>query len=451
MLCILFHTYALAIDCKSNLNGAEKYICTDGDLIAIDNELNGVYKLAQSYVIDKKKLKLSQKEWLKTRDECLLQKTDAYPDQCFLNAYKARMQSLKVAIFNSERKLSRNQIDYRDCQFLADISDKNAMDTLKVIQPESRWQEVNKNALIRPISEFELEKLKKYFYGGPYNEFEIFIDKNNPSVRFANFSTGGSCPTEQVFNVDSLIKTEGKDEGWIKVEDPQDEFRWIAGWGTADSTIRFNNQHFVVTESIWGSNNLQMVSQINNQGKIMPICAIKEKSAEFVIVKSEDREVCDSILKKETKPIDWQEVDTAFLNYKLNQNAHKIEVSNIDINNDGKKELIGLFTYESGGGCGSTSQWFRHLDDELSEAIKGDIEDTFSKLDRIYIRHDVKNQVFKINNQYYMLITDTEHNGKFSNNFFQVLKLEGKNQKKVCEFERKRHSEVSKIFVPAKQ
>jgi uncharacterized protein len=92
MLCLVLIPSArvATFDCDKASTFAEKAICSDSRLTAMDDELGALYKAALASSPDKTALKAEQKAWLAARDSC-------QDDACIMQAYAERIAALKGA------------------------------------------------------------------------------------------------------------------------------------------------------------------------------------------------------------------------------------------------------------------------------------------------------------------------------------------------------------------
>jgi len=92
---------AAGFDCTKASTKVEKLICADSDLSILDSALSGYYWLA---LLTNKKLKSTQKDWLKERNKCL-------DKACLQNSYSERIITLKKSIKAGieEMKLAENK------------------------------------------------------------------------------------------------------------------------------------------------------------------------------------------------------------------------------------------------------------------------------------------------------------------------------------------------------
>jgi len=79
--------FKASFDCSKAGTVPEKVICSNAELANLDVQLAGAYKTALSAC--KNDVKLSQRDWLKTRDSC------SSNIQCLKNSYKSRTETLQ--------------------------------------------------------------------------------------------------------------------------------------------------------------------------------------------------------------------------------------------------------------------------------------------------------------------------------------------------------------------
>jgi uncharacterized protein YecT (DUF1311 family) len=99
---IAFECYAASFDCNKAASPAEKMICGDSALSALDDELNTAYKSALNAASNKQALKDAQRKWIKDdRNRC----KDV---QCLADVYTKRISELKAYTPNDKKSLSYN-------------------------------------------------------------------------------------------------------------------------------------------------------------------------------------------------------------------------------------------------------------------------------------------------------------------------------------------------------
>lgn len=83
---------AAGFDCRQIRTVAEKIICENARLSALDEELNALYRVVRhADDVDQGALKTAQLEWLKLRDRC-------EDEECLARTYGARIRDLKERI-----------------------------------------------------------------------------------------------------------------------------------------------------------------------------------------------------------------------------------------------------------------------------------------------------------------------------------------------------------------
>jgi uncharacterized protein len=90
LLCLVLVPAARAatFDCNKASSFAEKVVCSDSRITAMDDELGGLYKEAFASSPNKDALKTEQKAWLASRDRC-------QDSNCIMKAYSDRIAALK--------------------------------------------------------------------------------------------------------------------------------------------------------------------------------------------------------------------------------------------------------------------------------------------------------------------------------------------------------------------
>jgi uncharacterized protein len=90
LLCLALMPSARAatFDCKKASTFAEKVLCSDSQLSAMDDELGRLYKGALAGTPNNETLKSDQKAWLSLRDQCR-------DSDCIKKAYADRISALK--------------------------------------------------------------------------------------------------------------------------------------------------------------------------------------------------------------------------------------------------------------------------------------------------------------------------------------------------------------------
>lgn len=82
-----------SFDCAKAISGAEKQVCSDAELAALDRQLAAQYALNGKSTQDMSRLAAEQRGWTKGRDACW---KDDNPRRCVLEAYRTRLVELKI-------------------------------------------------------------------------------------------------------------------------------------------------------------------------------------------------------------------------------------------------------------------------------------------------------------------------------------------------------------------
>jgi len=90
LLCLVLMPSARAatFNCDKASTFAEKVVCSDSRITAMDDELGRLYKAALASSHEKEALKAEQKAWLASRDRC-------QDSNCIMKAYSDRIAALK--------------------------------------------------------------------------------------------------------------------------------------------------------------------------------------------------------------------------------------------------------------------------------------------------------------------------------------------------------------------
>ena len=82
-----------SFDCsKVEKNSTEAIICSSEELMKLDNELAGLYKIVLKHSSNPKLLKAEQRGWIKGRNDCWKAENEK---KCIADEYKFRINQLK--------------------------------------------------------------------------------------------------------------------------------------------------------------------------------------------------------------------------------------------------------------------------------------------------------------------------------------------------------------------
>jgi hypothetical protein len=186
------------------------------------------------------------------------------------------------------------------------------------------------------------------------------VDQRGRTRVFAQLAGGGSCK-----NCD-IVDLEGKELELFPPDKVDDRVR-SAAWGSCDHLLMVGGEPVVVT-GLFGAKpwRAKLVAWIAPDGAKRALCyltlsdRINTKTA-----RAEDAELCQAVTRGQIRAVPWQEsftVDTKEEQLTLKQQGWadyplQYRAAELDLDMDGKKDLIVRFDYASGAGCGSFSQW----------------------------------------------------------------------------------------------
>ncbi len=399
-------------------NRIEWHVCRFPPLIALDSKLNDAYVAAMRAVKHPSYLRDEQREWIQKRNrfctyenyECLI--------TGLMRMYEERIEQLNQATVDAKRNSGKNL-----CIDLIQLADAKRLNTYAI-----------RNTRAPTAKEFtEVSDMGGGQVGAIY---ELQLDRAKPVQRFGVFSTGGTCASTQVFNLQRLTQKDNASTGWVDVYDPNDIIRW-AYWGGGDYPVEYGGQFFMVTADLADENRVNMISSIQSDGAILPICTVEEASFRYV-PGAKSHSVCEEIASDAIRPVSWEASDAplapdrnAFVS-KFGRFADSVATARIDLDGDGVKENIGRFAYSSGAGCGSEQAWGRVLANDSQSVVKGTLDHVISQLGYpfdLYLKAGV----------YYV-------RSSVSRRLDHVVRIRNGKAEKVCELHRKSRSRPKVLF-----
>jgi uncharacterized protein len=430
------------INCDANLTSVEAMICKDNWLQELDGRLNNSFESALKVTPNKPALIYEQREWLKTkRNKCSNR-------DCLNLAYTRRVEVLDLKkllwldIYQVKSQgILESDLSNRDaagiCSSLASLSNEGKLTRLS-IHGQEQW---SSNTDDIPDG-WKLTEVERKTFGSPSIVYRLQLKKSGDSARFGLIQNGGSCGNEQIFNL-SFSPDPWGNNGIEEVDDPDDEIRWthIGGY---EYPIYYKGRHFLITNN-FRDRASTMISWIKPNGKTRPLCLLSNEN-QRIVTSAKNEKFCLSVAKGIVKPLKWENIAAIIPLSTNNPNyreefvtryqiyADEISLLRLDINGDGKSENVGLLTYNSGAGCGSTHQWISVLADDLGKVETNSLNEIFSKLDdssQMYIYQD--------GDRYYIeASTDSSGDG--------VLHIQGNQIEQTCSFKIKNHTKVSRLF-----
>lgn len=400
------------------LNYVEWHVCRFPLLTVLDSKLNDVYLAAMKVAKYPTYLREEQRAWMKERDRLCKVENHECSMAKLMRMYGERTEQLKQAVTEPSTSSGKNL-----CIELIQLADAGKLKSYAV-----------RNS--RAPTEQELADLSGVGEGQLRDIYEIPLDRTTVTEKFGRFSTGGTCASTQVFNIRRLTQRDSPSTGWVDVYDPNDIIRW-AYWGGGDYPIEYQGQFFMVTADLADDNRVNMISSIQQDGTILPICTVEEASFEYAPGAASES-VCKKIARGTIRPISWKQPDIAgnanrdaFV-ARFGLYADSVATARIDLDGDGLVEDVGRFTYSSGAGCGSAKAWGRVLGRDLQSVVKGKLDDVISQLGHPF-------DVYADAGVYYIRSSTSITRD-------QIVRVRNGAAEKVCELHRRSKSRPKVLF-----
>jgi hypothetical protein len=185
---------------------------------------------------------------------------------------------------------------------------------------------------------------------------------------FATIRGGGTCGSCNILDVDADVSTA------YPADDEEQRLRW-ADWGNCDYLLWEQGEAIVVTGSFGhGRSRAVLVSWIAPDGGKRPLCYLKtEREAAAKVVKAEDPGLCNAVLDGKEDSPPWEgPVSISGSSKQSRFSASAGLVAAMDLDLDGKPDLVARLEYDSGAGCGYHHEWLEHVAaDEADPANEG--------------------------------------------------------------------------------
>lgn len=420
-------------------------ICADPSLSGLDLSLDLAESRLRLSRKDAAALAADHRQWRrKTRDVC---KTP----YCLLQVYQARIEAIeaRVRVTDARRAASiekslalqrvneaplTNEEAQRVCRELAALADGKALGDLAVPAMPAG-----------DVSDEEWDRLRTgdapHQYGAA-TSYRLRLTSDPASTRFAQFATGGSCPSLEVFGVQRLLDSNGKDEGIDEVPDPNEQIRW-SYWDGGDYPIFHRNRNFMVTTSLSDPNKLYMVSWIKPDGRVRRLCLLSPKIDRLEVRKAAEPAVCNAIARQTINPIKGSDITQQLpfnslpsrrdeFEARYGEYADSLTLLRVDIDGSGKPKELGLFKYASASGCGSEPQWLRVLSQDHGQSVKGPLNTRLQELG-----NTIEN-IYKVNGRYYIRRTQGIT--------IEATRVQRGGNRQACEFEERTSTSVDQFF-----
>jgi len=328
--------HAATFDCSKSLTQPERLICTDEMLSKADDHLATVYKQALRHSSTPEVLRNQQRNWLtKVRNRC-------DDKACLKIAYNTRIQTLsRIAPWMTNEKAKK--ICTSALAMINDGSIKNRFINFKPASDNERtaWEDRYSQFPTNSLSDVLRLKHNRYEYHLGY------------------VVGGGTCGNCDIVDLttDKLFEIYPHDED-------DEDLRW-AGWGTCDHLLFLMDEPIIVSGRFhFGYSLAALVSWLAPDGAKQVLCSLQQTMKATVnVVHAEDERLCEAVMSEKVKFFPWKDkvsVPESQLRA-LNIRADGSKGAYVDLNLDGKRELVALLDYASGAGCGSYHEWLLAL------------------------------------------------------------------------------------------
>ncbi len=253
--------------------------------------------------------------------------------------------------------------------------------------------------------------------------------------------TPSSCWGLTVGNFDMAIESKGEDFGWVyapatNVDDTVD----LSINGADGDVVKIKDSFFVInTNHQYGRKTLKTASIVRD-GHIVEMCKFStNENPKLVVKKATDQNLCQKVVDGKVRKLVWGQVDDG----RVTRNgdlAYSPRNMTVDINLDGKREIVAWIDESSGGGCGTTSYSLASLSEDESEVLNDALTKALQSAGepenhRLVLGHDDHEiQVISYKNKPYVL-----GNSKLQSVWGNKLKT-------WCEFEYLPQHQVNKAY-----
>jgi uncharacterized protein len=404
-----------SIQCSGKLSKVESMVCGTKELVQLDGSLNAAYSGAARYSRDRGRLKADQVEWLKSiRDKCV-------DRQCLSTAYRSRikiLQDLEVQYAGVAHTPLSVEHAQQVCTDVTIAEGKFGLSALVVpttpLSGDPEWF-------------LTLQKQDSPYDGVPSEVYELRLSPAGAPTRFASYFTGGSCASFNMLNFDALLKgaaPESLTEGFDDSER-----------GTSAAPLVYRGRYFMGT---WEGDNLTGLSWIKPNGTLRALCEFRSETLGRTVSWAAKPSLCAAVARDRIAklPVEYDfppatlaphgSTDPVVLNReeyvrRYGMYADVVAPYEIDIDGDGRMDMVARFEYASSAGCGSAHAWLAALTiDHESRDLSSPLTPLFSQLGFVF-------NVFKYEGQAYVHATDSEGRDV-------VVSFRSRKVERVCEF-----------------
>ena len=348
-------TAAMAIDCRKATTPTDHRICDDARVLSLDQQLSLVFEslVASATPPADAALRTAQRAWLKeSRDRC----GDA---DCLVHAYDTRLEALRRSLDDGVPALAGGRVDESPltraqaahaCGRIVDRINRGQVSSL----PSKPFATNAGNDAPVGMTASEGARLEKSRdLRRSENAYRLRLRNDAPPARFVQFETGGSCASTDVVNVDYLLAHESSsNDDSVVIGDRPDG----TGFGDDQFPVFVDGRNFVVTGSARGTGSVDLVAWVRPDGRTQEICLTERVGEHRVVVQGADDHACQAVAEA-TSSLQGREMPVGTRKTSAGNTPDARRAFDLDLDGDGRPEHVDLFTWSSGGGCGSEGGW----------------------------------------------------------------------------------------------
>jgi uncharacterized protein YecT (DUF1311 family) len=337
-----------SFDCNKAITTAEKIVCADEKLSHLDKQLSQTYKQVLAVSSNVNEVRQSQRNWLiGHRNKC----TDK---ACLEKAYDRRISEIvKGTMTNAKAQAICNTI-------VGAVNDGTIMKRF-----ESFRAATQKEQKILKESQPDLSN----FY---VVSRALKINSKGNVRTIGLIQGGGTCSACYIIDIAA------KETERYPPDDDKERLRW-AGWGECDYFLFVDGEPIIMTGNFgWGESSASLVTWLAPDGAKRALCYLGPSGEiKTNTVHNEDLDLCQAVTAGSVKSLPWPE-PVSVAQEKLYEAGIRADSGKgvvMDIDMDGKKEMIALFDYVSSAGCGSFHQWLLELTSDGQSVAKSQLSD----------------------------------------------------------------------------
>lgn len=442
---------AASFDCIKARTKVERTICDATELSKLDEDLDIAYRSENASVSNQDKL--DQLNWLKKRNQC-----SSY--DCLKSLYHSRIAELqllhKVSPHKAIEGMDSGEIA-QVCSALSHHIEAQSTTKLSTTQVSSRYF-TNDEWNNRPEtgnwpSYDDLEEI-----------YELQLKPKASPTRFAKFWGKSDCRSALIINLDRFVASDGNDNGRIEHFDSGLDTE-ISLATAEDKLIAFGGRYFVLTSAAPSPHaipsarafedrtymselegTIALISVVRFDGNIQPICELKTKATSMKIRKGADNQICNSRAQGKLTLATWVQEDrqsddccpTRFSNPYRGEEPTSVKVTKMGLDKSGTPYFFVRLAYEKNFECGSVRAWATTLSENYREVAQTDLLDIVQPS---YTGKAMWPDIYRFEDRTFVEVGRTRDN-------YELLEIKDGKLLKLCEFDRRLTTSVSRVFAP---